>query len=334
MERYYCTLAELIGDLELEGVKAFNEGALLSRIEAASEWIDREFGNFIPIVETRTVDGSGEVDLFVKPLLALTSLVMDGQAIQTSDVLLYPEGRYWEHGPYTRMRANPDSNAFHLWTTKKQGVTIGGWWGLYERSVQLSAVSSQLVGDDTLAVSNGASISPGMVMLIGDEQELVTGYGEASDSTANLNGAVDGAQETITLDNASLVNTGETIRVDFEQMKVQDKAGNVLLVRRGWNGTAKASHLSGADVAVFRTFLVMRGVNGTTASAHDGAAIGRYVPPADVNWLCRQMAGLMHKKAASGFAGKTGNAELGETFYHNEFPAQIREIRRHYWVAT
>jgi hypothetical protein len=84
---------------------------------------------------------------------------------------------------------------------------------------------------------------------------------------------------------------------------------------------------------VYRTVTATRAVNGTTAAAHSTAAASRYIPPADVNWLCRQMAGLMHKKAQSGFSGKVGNAELGETFYYNEFPGQIKEIQKNYRVV-
>jgi hypothetical protein len=84
---------------------------------------------------------------------------------------------------------------------------------------------------------------------------------------------------------------------------------------------------------VYRTFTVSRGVNGTTAAAHSSKAISRYMAPYDVNWLARQMAGLMWKKARSGFAGKVGNQELGEVFYQNEFPEQIKQVRANYRIV-
>lgn len=80
------------------------------------------------------------------------------------------------------------------------------------------------------------------------------------------------------------------------------------------------------------TLTVKRGINGTAAAAHlNGVAISRYLPPHEVNWLCRQIAGLMHRKAQSGFSGRVGNAELGEVFYVSEFPkAVIAETLRPY----
>jgi hypothetical protein len=79
--------------------------------------------------------------------------------------------------------------------------------------------------------------------------------------------------------------------------------------------------------------LVERGVNGTTVAAHTDKPLYRYIPPEDVNWLCRQIAGLMHMKAKSNFAGKTGSAETGETFYFNEFPNQVKEIAKNYRIT-
>jgi hypothetical protein len=57
MNRYYCTLAELIVDLNLHGVK--NEAQIMRHILAASEHIDREVGQFIPSYETRTIYPAG-----------------------------------------------------------------------------------------------------------------------------------------------------------------------------------------------------------------------------------------------------------------------------------
>lgn len=70
------------------------------------------------------------------------------------------------------------------------------------------------------------------------------------------------------------------------------------------------------------------------AAAHTNAAVSKYLVPDDVSWLCRQIAGLMVKKAESGFAGKSGNEATGETFYFNEFPSQIKEIKKNYRIVS
>ena len=213
-------------------------------------------------------------------------------------------------------------------------MAVTGRWGLYEEAVATGAtVASQTDSATSLTVDNAAGISAGANLLIESEQELVTATGAASDSTANTAEALDAEEEEIDVDNGAAVNIGEVLKINFEQMKVLDKAGNTLLVAKGWNGTSRSAHLTGQDVYVYRTFTVARGVNGTTAAAHTNKAVSRYVPPADVHYLCKQIAALMLKKAQSGFAGKVGNEATGETFYFNEFPkAVIEQIQRNYFV--
>ena len=87
-----------------------------------------------------------------------------------------------------------------------------------------------------------------------------------------------------------------------------------------------ATHTTSTNVNVYRTFTVERGVNGTTAAEQaQTTAINKYVPPWDVQYLCKQMASLMSRKEDSGYAAKTGNVEIGEVFFHDEFPADVLE---------
>lgn len=315
----YCTLDELIGDLSLHG----DEPGLYSRIQTASQFIRRRFGNFIPIVETRYFQGAGR-DLPIDPLLSVTQILNNGNVV--SDYQLHPLNRLWENGPYVRVYAESTN-----WDD--EDIQITGAWGKWTGEVSLGVNVTQLVGDTTLVVSDGSILSIGAVVHVESEQELVTDLGAATVLTSLLNGAVDAADETITIDNGAEVHEGEVIQISTEQMRVRIKAGHVLRVDRGWNLTTRQSHADDAPISVYRTFAVTRGVNGTTAAAHSNKALSRYTPPDDVNWLCRQIAGLMHMKAKSNFAGKTGSAETGETFYFNEFPSQLKEIARNYRIV-
>lgn len=342
MDRLYCTINELIDDLDQAGVKAWKTNQVMSCIQPASDWIDRALGQFIPTSETRKVDGpeasDDGVDLYVSPLLAVTSIIDEGNnsglALLTSDFVLYPQKRWWENGPYTRIRVDPDAANLYAWSVGHDNISIAGRWGKYEKTkVTGATVASQTNAALSLVVDNAAAISPGAVLLIETEQELVTAMGLPTDSTTNTNGALDNLTEEVILLDASQVNIGEVIQVGFEQMMLRDKATNTLLVTRGWNGTKIVSHLTNLDVFVYRTFTVSRGVNGTTAAQHTSKAVSQYIPPADVNYLCRQIAALMMKKAQSGFAGKIGNPELGEVFYMQEFPKEaIERIKLNYTI--
>ncbi len=323
MDRLYCTLAEVLNDLQRNGLK--DESKLVDFIRAASHVIDKR-GQFIPVTEQRSFDGNGDTDLWVSPLLALTAcaLVESTQTTLTltsADYMLYPRNRWWENGPYTRLAVDRDSTQIGAWTRGQGNVQPTGRWGLYEETRSTGALGTNATDTTTdLTVDNAANISPGAVLLIESEQELVEATGSPTDSTANINEAVDTSEEEIDLTDATKINVSEIARIDFEQMRCLDKAGSTALFQRGWNGTSKVAHSINADVYVYRTFTVKRGVNGTPPAAHAAQAIRRYWPPRDVNYLCRQIAGLMLKKSESGWAGKVGNAELGETFYFNEFP--------------
>ncbi len=334
MDRLYCTLNELIDELDDPGVRAWKETQWMDKIRAASEWIDKAIGNFIPVTEARRFDGEGGVDLWVDPLLAVTSIVDDTLTLLSTDYLLYPRDRLWENGPYVRITIDPDATTLSVWSLEDDIIVITGRWGMYELTKATGAtVAAQNNSSTDLVASSGAEISPGAVLLIGTEQELVEATGSPTDSTANLAEDVDSSEEEIDLSDGTKVAIGETIRVDFEQMRVRDKQTNTILVERGWNGTKRTTHTSTADVYVYRTFTVKRGANGTTAAEHTTASISRYVAPDDIAHLCRKMAALKLKSAQSGFAGKVGNAELGEVSYFKEFPeTDIEKVKSNYFV--
>jgi hypothetical protein len=314
----YCTLADLIDDLNLPG----DEPGLFSRIQTASGFINRRFGDFIPRLATRKYSGNNKVNLEVDYLLSVSQILNDSVAV--SDYDLYPLNRHWENGPYTRIYNE---------LTWEEEVEITGAWGKFSETEALGESVSQTDSANNLSVTNASILSPGMVLLAGDEQELVTGYDSPTLATSQLAAAVDIADENISVDDGAEFNRGEVIQLSTEDCYIKRIVGNLLWVARGWNNTIKQSHAENDPISVYRTFEVTRAVNGTTAAAHTSVALYRYLPPYDVNWLCRQIAGLMRMKAASGFAGKTGNADTGETFYFNEFPSQVKEIQKNYRVV-
>jgi hypothetical protein len=318
-EQIYCTLGELIADLKLPG----DEPRLFERIQAASAFIARRVGNFLPMTAARDYDAALGYDVRVDPLLALTAISNNGVSVTLSDCSLYPLSRYWDNGPYTRIH-----NELVSWDE----VTATGRWGLYEETAALGETVTQLIADTTLAVADGASLSPGMVVLVESEQELVTAVGSATTATSKLNGALDEAEEEIDVDNGAEFNRGEVIQLSTEDCCIRMVRGNTLVCSRGWNGTTKIAHLDDAAIGVYRTYTVKRAANGATATAHTSKAAYRYVVPADVNWLVREMAGLMREKAAHKFAGRIDNA-ADETLFINEFPSQIKEIKKNYRIT-
>lgn len=326
----YCAISDLLGDLGVPG--AADEEMVMRKIRSASRFLEGKIGQFLPVIEARAFSGDGISTLFLQaPLLRITSITHDTKALTAGvDFSLAPQERWWPGGPYSRLVAKIDSTLLGNWLEYPESTAITGWWGLYDGAVSLAVSAvSQLIGDTTITVSDGSKVSPGMLLLIESEFEEVTAAGTMTDSTATTNGALDAVVETITLSNGALVKVGEVIKVNFERMLVLDIEANSVAVERGYARTKKASHLTGQTVYVQRTYAVSRGANGSTAAGHTSAAVSRQMPPADVHYLCIEMAALAWKKAQTGFSGRQGTAE-GETFYYNEFPSAIAKIEENY----
>ena len=324
MDRLYCMVADLA---RIGG----NEADLVGYIRAASSFIDQELGAFIPFAETKRFDGNGEIRMrLTTPLLEVAGSIQNfTTTLTTADWLTYPRDRMWENGPYTSLAFAPLAPHGQIWIKLRDAVVIPGLWGKYEKSIVLGVVLAAAQTDatgTTLQVADGSQLSPGMVLLIETEQEVITATGVPTAGVTTLAAALNNADEMLTPTSVAAANAGEIIRIDFEKMLVMDKNATQWSVLRGYRNTTKAVHSNGAAIDIYRTFTVTRGVNGTTAAAHlISTPISRYLAPESVSTLCKAIATLLKKLDDAQYAGKTGGAQLGEVFYNNAFPRDIWE---------
>ncbi len=323
----YCTLREVIADMGLAG----DDGSLLERIRAASVTIERELGNFIPTLEIKKFSGRGKHLLVIDPVLSVTQITVNDSEV--SDYTLLPETPLWTNGPYIKVKAPG------CWG--HTSVEIEGVWGKYIETRSVLEAVTLTDSETTLGVEDASQIDTGMVLQIEDEQILiVSGHGSkdspsATTATSLLDGAIDENEEILSVDDGSEFHNGEVILVGNEDLCIRRIIGNDLTVERGWNGTPIEAHEDDAEISVYRTFAIERGVNGSEAASHDAAEAVQFVVPEDVNWLCRQIAGLMYMKAKSGFQGRVGSADSGESMYFSEFPPnQIQRIKNHYSIKV
>jgi hypothetical protein len=333
MDRPYCTIAELVEALRMPGVRS--EAQAMRTIRSASSQIEREIGQFIPTTATRYYDGTHPTVLAIDPLLAETSIADDGDALETTDYVLYPRARHWENGPYTRVEIDPDSS--ERWTQEADVIAIAGRWGKYEDTVATGTTLGAALTDSatTMQVADGSQVSPGAVLLIGSEQIVVEATGAVTAGATTLAEDVAQTEEYIDVASASGLHVGEVILVGAEQMHILAIASNTLVVERAYNGTARVAHLTAASVGVYRTYTVSRGANGTTAAAHDNAtAISRYVPPFEINWLAISMAALSLKQGETGFSAKSASPETGETYYHSFPKSDFERLQRLFRIVT
>ena len=322
----YCTVQDLLSAL---GKSTGESRMVFQRIKDASRFIAGKFGRFLPFYETYTLHGVSTETLMLKiPVLDLLEVRIDGVAV--TDYTAHPEERCWPNGPYT-------------WLERESGwgktVEIDGVWGMYNELEPLGVtITSQNLTDITLTLPYGNILSPGTVIRIDDEQELVvSGNGgpnspAASLATSLLSAALTADAVEVSVDSGAEFFEEEVIQIGVEDMLIKRIGGNVLLVERSYNSTSRAEHADNSPIRVFRTYRVARGVNGTSASAHTSATLQRYNLPDDVNYLALQIASLMQSKAETGFTGRAGSTENGDTFYINEFPRQIADIRANYSI--
>lgn len=332
----FATVADLIADKDSPGV---NDARMYQAILDASEWVQKEVGWFIPVNLTRSFEARAvSRRLFIPPLLQLESITNDEVTLAAVDYVLAPESGFWPHGPYTQVIVGPEATQLRAWSCTTNAVVLAGLWGMYLRSATIDAsVADENYQDDTqatLTVSNGGAVSPGMVLLIGSEQELVTGWGAPSLAITQLNGAIDASTEVITVDNGALLNIGEVLRVGFEQLRVRDIQGHECEVTRGWNGTRKTTHSDNAAVDAYRTVTVQRSVNGSVPAAHsNGTPLARYLVPNDILLLTKEIAMLSINKALGGYQGRTGNDDTGVVFYNDIFPRfDVKAIKDNYFI--
>jgi len=329
----YCTLSEMAADLGDIGIR---DDVLARFIIPATQYLLNEIGQFLPIYETRVFSGNSKADLVINPLLTLESVTNDTTPVLAGSYILEPTTRMWQYGPYVKISLDLQNATGAFWIPKKDAVQISGTWGLYEQIKTTGATikTTQGAADATLEVSDAGKVSSGMLLLVESEMQFVTGFSDPAAAVTSLSVTCDNQTESLTVASTANIHVGEIIRIDFERMLVLDKTSTKINVARGWAGTTKTAHSSSADIDVYKVFTVDRAVNGSAAAAHAATtAIQRYIMPEDVNYLCRQIATLMMKKSQTGYAGRSGNSETGETFYNFEFPRDVIErVKRNYAI--
>ena len=331
----YCTVADLIADAQAPGV---DDARMYQAIREASDYLQKRIGWFVPVTQTLKFNGRGRSLLYVPPLLGISSIANDDTTLTAADYILKPDNGFWTNGPYTQILVDPDASLLSCWVYEDDGIEISGTWGKYsltaETGTTVQDTTQQSASQTTLKVGDGSKVSPGMVLLIGSEQQLVTGWSDPTENITLLAGAIAASDETITVDDGSLFSKGEIIRIGFEQMLVKDKRTNQLYVVRGWNNTGRVIHADNSEVDVYRTLTVERGVNGTTAAVHaTTTAVSRYLVPDDLGMLAKEIATLLVNKAKSGYQGRTGNTELGVVFYNDAFPkSDIERVEANYYI--
>lgn len=319
---WYATREQVLDSLEIMNTARSNR--LVDRkLESASRSVEGQLHRrFYPERRTVAFDWPNyqlaqawQLYLGDNELVSLEVLTSGGVVIPSSDVFLR-RGDDKQEPPYTYLEVSLNSaSAFSVGTTYQRSLSALGvyGWSDTDTSVSSGALGGAINSAVTTLVINPSAgnypVGVGSILLIGTERLILTARrmsatavltaGALTDlQSANLLAVADGTQFA----------QYETILVDAERMRIDDIAGNNLIVTRAWDGTTLATHTTATAVFALRTFTAKRGALGSTAAAHslsDPVYVHEF--PGLVNELCLAEAVVALEQNAGGYARQVGS---------------------------
>ena len=217
-------------------------------------------------------------------LVSATAVTSGGVVIPLGSVIFRPTNRL-PGRPYTGLELDRSTSAaFAAGATPQNSIGITGTWGYAADTDSAGILAAQIATTSvtTMQVSDGSLLGVGDLAVIQSERLLVTGRATVTTGQTNLSGATtaSAADSAVTVTDGTQVHAGEVLLLDQEQLLIVDVTGNVLTVKRAWNGSTLAVHSTATTLYAYRVLTVARGQLGTTAATHSqNAAILRHRPP-------------------------------------------------------
>lgn len=243
-------------------------------------------------------------------LISLTSLTSGGTAI--TGALLEPSN---VGPPYSSVELNRAGSDFlGGGSTPQRSITLVGWTGIRDDQAPAGtlAVAITTTSATTCTVSNAAAVGVGDQLIIETERVVVTDRAMTSTGqTITADVAAQASTVGVTVSSGAAFSVGETILIDSERMRIVDIAGNLLTVKRQWDGSVLAAHTSGATVYAPRLLTIERGAQGTTAATHlIGTAVSRWKPPPAAQALCAAEVLNQLQQESAAYARQVGSGEF------------------------
>lgn len=237
-----------------------------------------------------------------------------GTVIPLASVILYPANRV-DGWPYTRIELDRSTSA--IWaaaSTPQLSIQITGTWGFTVNTDSAGTLAAAISSTSatSMTVSDGSLLGVGDLAIIDSERLLVQGKATVTTGQTNVSGATSAsaADNAITVTDGTKVNVGEVLLLDSERLLVDDVTGNVVTVRRAWDGTVLATHSTATTLNAYRLLTVARGQCGTTAATHlISTAVLRHRPPGPIRDLAIAESVNRVLQETSGYARTVGEGD-------------------------
>lgn len=321
MQPWYATREQVQDSLEIMHT-ARSASLIDAALDAATPSVESLLHRrFYPETKTVTFDWpsnlytpSWQLLLGDNEIVSLTTLTAGGVVIPATDYFL----RRWDNRdepPYQYIEIDRSSSAaFQAGTTPQRAIEAYGVFGhnATDTSVASATLSAGINASVTTLVLNPSSgvfdVGVGSIVVIGTERlQLVerrmsyTGQLVQSAMTASM------ADTIVDVTDGTLFAVNETILIDSERMRIDDIAGNNLIVRRAWDGSVLATHAGTTAVFALRTFSAKRGALGSTAATHATSdPVYSHKFPGLVNELSKAEAVVMLEQNSSAYARVVG----------------------------
>lgn len=294
----YCTREDVKSAMDSRETARNNDAmddAIVSATASVESLLHRRFypesGTWYFDYPRPRISRSGHVWLDMDELISVTSVTSGGVVIPPADYFLEPVN---EGPPYTRIRVDQDSSAsLSAGRNYQRSLVIAGVRGACADTAPAGTLAEALDASETgVNVASAAGIGVGSILLV-DSEYMIVGARATLTSGQTLGGnlAALASADAASVTDGSLFSIGEVITIGSERMLIVDVTGNVLTVKRAWDGTVLAAHTSGATVYASRTLTVTRGALGTVAATHsDGAAVRVHQVPGLVRSLTKAEA--------------------------------------------
>lgn len=338
---YWYTTREAVKGALGSKLTARDDTQVDEAIETASRSVEQlcNRAHFYPWTGTRHFDhpqnGYGrtwEVELDEFPLITLTSITAGGTALTIADLILEPRN---SGPPYTTIAADTDTGAtFGAGSGGDQRrVAVTGLWGYSDDSKPAGALAEALdTSEPGVDVTDSSKIGVGTLLKCESERMNVTAR-DLLDTGQNTSAALDAddTDDAVGLTDGAQFHVGEELWINSEAMLLVAISGNTGTVKRAWNGTRLAAHLTAQDIYAPRRLTVERGAAGTTAAAHDTAtALTRWAPPGGVWSLTVAEAIAQVENEQAGYARITGEGEGARETGGRQVESLRKQVRNRY----